>query len=63
MAAADSRYWHHSSRCDSGACVEVAITEATVFVRKSDQPGVELTFDREEWVEFLAAVKEGELTG
>jgi hypothetical protein len=64
MSAADShRSWRRSSRCESGTCVEVAVTEAAVYVRNSDEPGVELTFDRAEWVEFLAAVKEGELTG
>lgn len=64
MPVADShRSWRRSSRCESGSCVEVAITDAAVYVRSPNDPGVELQFSREEWAEFLAAVKEGELTG
>jgi hypothetical protein len=63
LIADDQRFWRRSSRCESGSCVEVAITRAEVYVRSSDDPDVELKFSRSEWVEFLAAVKEGELTG
>lgn len=59
----DQRSWRRGSRCESGACVEVAITDTAVFVRHSDEPGHELKFSRAEWAVFLASVKEGELTG
>ncbi|GAA5184476.1 hypothetical protein GCM10023322_26040 [Rugosimonospora acidiphila] len=64
MLAADSeRSWHRSSRCESGNCVEVAITDSAVLVRNSREPGVELTFARAEWAEFVEAIKRGELAG
>jgi Domain of unknown function (DUF397) len=51
--------WSRCS-CDGGACVEVATTGDTIFVRNSADPGgVPVTLNREEWRAFLAGVKEG----
>jgi Domain of unknown function (DUF397) len=46
--------------CDTGDCVEVAITEA-VAVRdsKAEKDGPVLWFTRSEWADFVAAVKAG----
>src|ERR1051326_8468741 len=51
--------WHRG-RCDSGACVEVAASGKAVMVRSSADPnGEPVTLSRDEWLAFLAAVKEG----
>ncbi|WP_222106272.1 DUF397 domain-containing protein [Catellatospora sichuanensis] len=47
--------------CESAHCVEVCFDGASVLVRSSREPdGPWLTFDREEWRVFCAAVAEGE---
>lgn len=52
--------WQRSSACESGACVEVAITDNAVMVRNSANPDDMLaTKSHSEWQEFLAAVKDG----
>lgn len=50
-----------SSACGNGACVEVAHAGGDVLVRDSKDPdGPVLTFDREEWLAFLAGARAGE---
>lgn len=57
-----TRLWH--SACESGECVEVCFEGEDVLVRNSREPGgTMLTFTREEWRAFCAAVAKGELTG
>ena len=54
--------WVRSRACSSDGCVEVAhLAEGSVAVR--DSKNTHLTahyFDREEWVAFIAGVKNGE---
>jgi len=52
--------WRKSTACGSGACVAVAIDQDAVHVRDSKDPaGPTLTFTRDEWSRFLAALKTG----
>jgi hypothetical protein len=53
--------WRRSTRCDSGACVEVADTGTDVLMRDSklDVSPV-LTFGRDAWADFIASVKAGQ---
>ncbi len=55
---ADRTIWH--GRCDSGACVEVAVKGEAVMVRSSTTPEITLTLTRAEWREFLAGAKQGQ---
>lgn len=51
---AEGLTWRTSSRCDSGTCVEVAVTDDHVLLRNgSDPDGPRLSFTRAEWAEFL----------
>jgi hypothetical protein len=60
MAGPGRLTWLKSSRCDTNACVEVAVTDDRVFVRDSKDPdGPRLTFTRPEWAEFLGWVGRG----
>lgn len=53
--------WRRSSRCEGGACVEVAFTDAGVLVRDGKDPdGPVLRFTREEFAAFVAGCKAGE---
>lgn len=48
-------------RCDTGSCVEAsAIGEETVALRSNLAPHDQLRITRDEWVAFVAAVKEGQ---
>jgi hypothetical protein len=54
MTDAERLDWRKSSRCDAGACVEVAITGAHVLLRDSADPdGPRLAFTHTEWADFL----------
>jgi predicted secreted Zn-dependent protease len=55
--------WRRSSRCESGLCVEVAFADE-VYVRDAKQcpDGPQLSFDRQSWRRFIAAVNAGELS-
>ena len=56
----DAIVWRRSSACEGGACVEVAIVDATALVRNSAHPGhVLVVGGYGAWREFLAAAKEG----
>jgi hypothetical protein len=46
--------WTKSSRCASGACVEVARTPAAVHVR--DAAGATISLDPRDWAAFLRRV-------
>jgi hypothetical protein len=53
--------WRKASYCGEGGCVEVALAPEVVGLRDSkraDSPV--LSFDRDEWVAFVAGVKNGE---
>jgi hypothetical protein len=55
--------WRTSSRaCEAGSCVEVAVTEERVLLRKSTDPeGPRLDFSRSAWSDFIAAVRADEM--
>jgi Domain of unknown function (DUF397) len=54
--------WAKASRCDSGACVEVALTEAAVGVRDSTDPdGPKLWFGSTSWAAFIQDIREGQV--
>lgn len=52
--------WWTPNRCESSGCVEVAEVVAGVELRSSRRPDVTVLVDRDEWVEFVAAVKAGD---
>jgi Domain of unknown function (DUF397) len=57
----DSIQWRRSSRCDTGACVEVAHIDGTIAIRNSqDIDGPVLIFNAEEWAAFVTGVRDGE---
>jgi hypothetical protein len=55
--------WRRSTRCSTGACVEVAIAPSTVGVRDSKEADSSvLTYDRPAWRDFIAGIVAGEFT-
>ncbi|GAA1849289.1 DUF397 domain-containing protein [Asanoa iriomotensis] len=53
--------WRKSSRCATGACVEVADVSDAVLMRDSKTPEAPaLAFGRLGWNDFLFGVKNGE---
>ena len=52
--------WRRSTYCGNEACVEVAISGSTAFVRNSKATSAYLIFDGEEWKNFLAGVRKHE---
>lgn len=59
----DDLAWQRSSFCNGGSCLEVADLGGTVAVRNSRQPvGTVLTFPAEIWREFIAGVKDSDLS-
>jgi Domain of unknown function (DUF397) len=62
MAGNNHAVWRSSSFCNDNACVEVAIRNHDVSVRRSGDSGLVLTFTHEEWATFLDGVKAGEFT-
>jgi hypothetical protein len=51
-----------SSRCSQGGCVEVApLPDGGAVVRNTrDRTREPLTFDKQEWADFVSGVKNGE---
>lgn len=58
----DHLSWRKSSRpCGNGACVEVARTTNSVFLRDSEDPtGPLLAFSKGEWAAFVCGIKAGD---
>ncbi|MBM2618037.1 DUF397 domain-containing protein [Actinoplanes sp. LDG1-06] len=53
--------WRSSSRCSGGTCVEVAKVGDLYLIRDSKNPGAAAhSFTEEEWLAFVAGVKNGE---
>jgi hypothetical protein len=53
--------WTKSSRCGTGACLEVAHYEDEILVRDSKHPNdPHLSFSRAEWSAFIQGAKAGE---
>jgi Domain of unknown function (DUF397) len=56
----DGLAWRRSSTCNGGACVELATLGETITLRSSTDPaGTVLTFSRDEWEHFVAAIMGG----
>jgi Domain of unknown function (DUF397) len=54
----DGLEWRRSSRCNGGACVEVAAWADRVFVRNSGDPdGPVLVLDWTRWADFVSRVQ------
>jgi hypothetical protein len=58
-ASQASMAWIKSGRCESNACVEVALAENEILVRSSEASPV-LRFTRDEWVAFVGGVRDGD---
>jgi hypothetical protein len=55
--------WQRGSRCESSACVEVAILPDRVLIRDSAHPEQgHLEVSREAWAAFVAGLRAGALT-
>ncbi len=53
--------WRRSTRCCSGACVEVRPAGSAIEMRDSKDPdGATLVFTRAEWIAFVEGVQAGE---
>lgn len=53
--------WRRSSKCEQGACVEVAGDGDDIVMRDSKHPdGPVLRFTRDEWTAFVGGVVDGE---
>jgi hypothetical protein len=53
--------WRTSSRCGTGACVEVAQDAKAIHLRDSKDPAAaRLVFSHDEWKSFVAGLKAGE---
>jgi hypothetical protein len=53
--------WRKSSRCGTGACVEVASQDNEILMRDSKNPDTPpLRFSRAEWSAFIRGAKAGE---
>jgi hypothetical protein len=63
VAEGEQLRWRSSSHsCESGACVDVAITDEQVFLRQSTDPdGPWLVFSRPVWAAFLNAIYASEI--
>jgi hypothetical protein len=60
-AADEAPEWRTSSYSSGGACVEIAPQRDTILVRDSkDREGAILTFGRESFAAFIAAVADGD---
>lgn len=52
--------WFRSSKCDSGACVEIAALDAEVLIRDSAEPGnLPLAVSHDVWQDFVSGVRAG----
>jgi hypothetical protein len=61
MIENESPKWHRSSRCSGGTCVEVAKVDGSYLVRDGKNPQLAAhTFSEDEWLAFVAGVKNGE---
>jgi Domain of unknown function (DUF397). len=58
----DGVVWRRSSRCEAGACVEVARIPSLVAIRSSVLGNdLVLVLTEPEWAAFVAGIKAGEL--
>jgi hypothetical protein len=63
MAGMKDLIWRRSTRCDTGACVEIATDADHVFLRDGADPGGPmLTLTRGQWQDFVTGLKESDFT-
>lgn len=56
----DGLEWCRSSKCDAGACVEVAALGEMVLIRDSAEPGLTpLAVRRDAWWDFVSSIVAG----
>jgi hypothetical protein len=60
MNTLDPAQWRRSSKCESGACVEVRRIDDQVEVRNSTEPGLQLAVSTLAWQQFRQGVVAGE---
>ncbi|GIE98289.1 DUF397 domain-containing protein [Paractinoplanes rishiriensis] len=61
MKKVNSPHWRKSSRCGTGACVEVAKVDEEYLIRDSKDPGgTVLSFTAQEWKAFVEGVAAGD---
>lgn len=52
--------WRRSSKCDGGACVEVAELDAVIMIRDSTEPdGDPIKISRDVWRDFISSLRTG----
>lgn len=52
--------WRRSSKCDGGACVEVAELDAVIKIRDSTEPdSVPIEISRDVWQDFISWLRTG----
>ena len=51
--------WRQSSRCDSGACVEIALSGSDILMRSSLRPGAVLRLTATEFSAFCIDLVDG----
>ena len=55
--------WQRAAQCANSTCVEVALTDDSVYVRDGKNPeGPALRFDHEEWRAFRASIAAGQFS-
>jgi hypothetical protein len=55
--------WQRSTRCGTNACVETSLTADAYLVRDSKEiGGAILSFGPAEWMDFILAIKAGEIS-
>ncbi len=59
MTGAGPLDWRQSSRCDTGACVEIARSGDDVLVRSSTRPGAVLRLTAAEFQTFCSDLVNG----
>lgn len=59
----DALTWLRPALCGPATCVEVALTDDSVYVRDGKNPeGPALRFDHEEWRAFRASIAAGQFS-
>ncbi|MBK6873734.1 MAG: DUF397 domain-containing protein [Kineosporiaceae bacterium] len=59
----DALTWLRPTMCAASNCVEVALTDDSVYVRDGKNPeGPALRFDHEEWRAFRASIAAGQFS-
>jgi uncharacterized protein DUF397 len=56
--------WLRSSKCDAGACLEVAVLGTVIMIRNSAEPGKPpVVVSRDVWRDFVRDIQAGVFDG